>query len=122
KKRMPAWTAVLSLVTPGLGHVYAGNLRKGLSLIGIEYGVILLAGVFGILSTFYGIASFIILVVGFYIFVVVSSVRLALNNKEYQLQSFNRWYWYLAIFVAVSFIANIIFSYRGNILGYETYQ
>lgn len=122
KKRRPIWTAVLSLIMPGLGHVYAGDLKKGLSLVGIEYGVILLAGVFGILSTFYGIASLIVLAVGFYVFVVSSSVRLALKNKEYQLQSYNRWYWYLAIFVAVSFFANVLFSFRGDILGYETYR
>lgn len=122
KKRSPIWTAVLSLIMPGLGHVYAGELRKGLSLISVEYGVILLAGVFGILSTFYGIASFIVLAIGFYLFVVISSVRLALKNKEYQLQSYNRWYWYLAIFVVISVIANILLSSRGDILGYETYR
>lgn len=122
KKRRPIWTAVLSLIMPGLGHVYAGDLRKGLSLIGVEYGVILLAGVFGILSTFYGIASLIMLAIGFYVFVVISSVRIALKNKEYQLQPYNRWYWYLAVFVAVSVFANVLFSFRGEILGYETYR
>ena len=122
KKRNPTWTAILSLMAPGLGHIYAGDLRKGMSLIGIEYAVILLAGAFGILSTFYGIASLIVLVLGFYIFAVTSSVRLALKNKEYHLQSYNRGYWYLAIYVAVSIIANVIFSFRGNILGYETYR
>ncbi len=90
KNRNPAWTAVLSLIMPGLGHVYAGDLRKGMSLIGVEYAVILLAGVFGILSTFYGIASLIVFAIGFYIFVVISSVRLALKNKPYKLQPYNR--------------------------------
>ncbi|MCF6257937.1 MAG: signal peptidase I [Gammaproteobacteria bacterium] len=122
KKRSPIWTAILSLIVPGLGHVYAGSLRKGLSLIGIQYGVILLAGVFGILSIFYGAVSFIVFSIGFYIFIVISSVKLALGNKEYQLQPYNRWHWYLAIFVAVSVIANVLFSSRGNILGYETYR
>lgn len=122
KKRRPVLTAVLSLLIPGLGHIYAGNLRKGLSFIGVEYGVILLAGVFGILSTFYGLAALITLSVGFYVFVVSSSVRLALKNKEYELKSYNRWYWYLLAFVTVSVIANILFSFRGDILGYETYR
>ncbi|MCX7113019.1 MAG: signal peptidase I [Proteobacteria bacterium] len=122
KKRRPILTAVLSLIMPGLGHVYAGNLRKGLIFIGVEYGVILLAGAFGVLSTFYGIASLIVLYIGFYVFVLLSSVRLALRNKEYKLQLYNRWYWYLAIFVAVSVPANILFSFRGDVLGYETYR
>lgn len=122
KKRRPIWTAVLSLIMPGLGHVYAGELRKGLSLIGVEYGVIILAGALGALSTFYGIVSLTVLAIGFYVFVLISSVRLALKNKEYQPQSYNRWYWYLAIFVTVSVVAIFLLSFRGNILGYETYR
>ena len=122
KKRRVTITAILSLITPGLGHVYAGDLKKGLFLISIEYSVILLAGMLGVLSTFYGIASLIVLAFGFYIFVVISSVKLALKNKEYPLQSYNRWYWYLTIFVTVLVLANILFSSRGNILGYEAYR
>lgn len=121
-KRRPTSAALLSLIMPGLGHVYAGDLRRGLSLIGVEYGVILLAGVFGILSTFYGIASLILLAICFYVFVVISSVRLALINKGYQLQWYNRWYWYLAAFIAVSIFANVLFASRSDILGYETYR
>ncbi|WP_088134884.1 signal peptidase I [Vibrio gazogenes] len=122
KKRNPIWAALLSVLTPGLGHVYAGDLKKGLSLIGIEYGVILVAGIAGVLSTFYGIAALIVFFIGFYIFVIISSVRLALKNRQYPLQPYNRWYWYLAILMAVSLIANTLFSARGAILGYQTYQ
>lgn len=107
---------------PGLGHIYAGDLRKGLSLIGIEYGVILIAGIFGILSTFYGMAALIAFGVGFCIFVISSSVRLALKNREYELKSYNRWYWYILAFVTASLLANILLSFRGKILGYETYR
>ncbi|HEY8219335.1 MAG TPA: signal peptidase I [Methylobacter sp.] len=121
KKRRPILTAVLSFLMPGLGHVYAGDIRKGLLLIGAEYGVILLAGFFGILSTFYGIAALIVLAVAFYIFVISSSVRLALKNNKYKLQSYNRWYWYFLIFITVTVFTNILFSFRGEVLGYETY-
>jgi len=122
KRRRPIFTAVLSFLIPGMGHVYAGDLRKGLSLIVIEYGVILLAGFFGILSTFYGIATLMLLAIAFYVFVISSSVRLAIRNKEYQLQSYNRWYWYILIFIIITVFANVLFSYRGDILGYETYR
>ena len=122
KKRRPIWATVLSLIIPGLGHIYAGDLRKGLSLIGIEYSAIILAGILGILSTFYGIISLIIFTIGFYIFTLISSVRLALRNKEYQLQPYNRWYWYLIIFIITSVTTNTLFCFRGSILGYETYR
>jgi signal peptidase I len=122
KARRATSAAVLSLTIPGLGHIYAGDLRKGLSLIGIMYGVILLAGIFGVLSTFYGIVSLTLLAVGFYIYVASSSVKLALKNREYQLQTYNRWYWYLAIYVSVSFFADVLISHRGDIFGYEMYR
>lgn len=122
RKRRPLLAAILSFITPGVGHVYAGNAKKGLSLIGIEYGVVLLCGIAGLLSTFYGIVALVVFVVGFYIFVIVSSIRLALNSREYHLKSYNRWYWYLAIILAVAALANTLFSFRGSILGYEMYR
>ena len=122
KKIRPILTAVLSFLMPGFGHIYAGDIRKGLSLIGIEYGVILLAGALGVLSTFYGIAALIALAIGFYVYVISSSVRLAIKNKEYQLHPYNRWYWYVSIFICVSVLTNTLFLYRGDILGYETYR
>jgi len=122
ERRKPILAAILSLLMPGLGHVYAGCLKKGFLIVAIEYSLILFVGFLGILSTFYGIALTIALAAGFYIFVLISSVKLALKNKEYQLQPFNRWYWYLVILFTVSISSNILFSFRGDILGYETYQ
>ena len=52
KKRRPALAVILSFLAPGVGHIYAGNARKGFYLIGIEYGVIFLLGITGSLSTF----------------------------------------------------------------------
>ena len=121
-KRRPFLAAFLSLAMPGLGHVYAGDPKKGLSLVVIEYSVLIFAGLLGVLSTFYGIASIIILILIFYVYVVVSAVRLALKNSDYQLQSFNRWYWYVTIFLAGTVFVNLLISFRGAVLGYETYR
>lgn len=122
KKRRPTAAGLLSLLRPGLGHVYAGDLKKGMVLIFVEFATIIGAGVLGLLSTFYGFVAFILLGFVFYIYVIVSSVRLAVKNNDYHLQAFNRWYWYLAIFVVVVVFSNALIFYRGDILGYETFN
>jgi signal peptidase I len=122
KKRRPVLAAILSLIAPGVGHVYAGNAKKGLSLIGIEFLVPFLIGIAGLLSTFYGFAALIVFIIGFYIYVIVSSVRLAYKNKEYHLKAYYRWYWYLALIVAIAVLANVLIPIRGSVFGYETYH
>lgn len=57
-----------------------------------------------------------------YIYAIISSARLAHQNKEYHLKSYNRWYWYIAIIVAISISTNVLFSFRETIFGYATYH
>ena len=122
KKRHPLIAAILSLLVPGLGHIYAGNPGKGWLIIGFVAGLLLIAGLFGFLSTFYGFVSFFSILLVIYIYALVSAVRLAFKNRDYTLKSYNRWYWYLAIFVAVTLILQIIASSRGKLLGYEIFR
>jgi signal peptidase I len=122
KKRNPVLAAVLSFLAPGLGHVYAGDAKKAAVLIGIEFGAILLLGLTGLLSTFYGLVGLIAFAVVFYIYVIVSSIQLAHNRNEYQLKAYNRWYWYVGLIIVLSLLTNVIFGFRGTLLGYETYS
>lgn len=122
KKRRPVIAGLLSLVMPGLGHMYAGDLRKGLAIIGLLYGVIICGGLFGLYSTFYGIAAAIIVSLSCYVYALLSSVGLAARSRVYRVKGFNRWYWYLTFFISASLVANVLSSYRAPILGYETYR
>lgn len=122
KKRKPIVAALLSLLMPGLGHIYVGELKKGLILVGIGYSVILILGLLGFISTFYGIATLIIFTAGVYVFSIIDSARIAILKKEYQLLSYNKWYWYLAVFIVISVLANILLAFRGEVLGYQTYR
>lgn len=122
KRRNPLVAAILSLIVPGLGHVYAGRPGKGLLIICSVAGLFLVAGLFGILSAFYGIVCFYSTLILIYIFALVSAIRLARKNQDYTLKSYNRWYCYLAIVVAVTVILQIVGSARGKLLGYETFR
>lgn len=82
----------------------------------------LVGGAFGAFSTFYGILAIAFILLFFYVVSIVSAVRQARFNKEYELQWFNRWYWYLAVFVFISFVFQALFAFRGTVLGYETFR
>ena len=79
-------------------------------------------GLTGLLSTFYGIAALVVFFLCVYMYAVIGSAISAHNNREYQLQPWNRWYYYLAVSVFTIIIFNLLFLYRGTILGYETYR
>lgn len=122
KKRQPIVAFVLSVLSPGFGHVYAGDFKKGLSLLFLQYGVLFLLGKLGMLSTAYGIWFLMLFLLCLYLYAMFSAVRLALANKAYELKPYNRWYWYLTIGALVLALGQTLISYRGSMLGFELYQ
>lgn len=122
KKRSPFLAATLSVIAPGLGHIYAGSLKKGICLIIFECVILLIVGLSGILVTFHGILLFILAIFIFYLFSVISSARLALKNKQFRLKPYNRWYWYLCIWSILAIGSHLVMTYRTQLFGYQTYQ
>lgn len=122
KKRWPVLAILLSMILPGLGHLYAGNAVKALVLVALEIGVVILLGVTGLLATFNGIVALFTFFPLFYIYVIVSAGRLAYRNRDYTLKPYNRWYGYLGFFLGVNIVINVLFSYRASLLGYEMYR
>lgn len=122
KKRSAILTSLLSLMMPGLGHMYAGNIKKGLHIVVAQLSIIALLAFFGALSTFYGLLTLILSIIFIYGFALVSSLKLAHSNKHYQLKAYNRWYYYLLIFIAMTSVSGYLFTNKQQFLGYATYQ
>jgi signal peptidase I len=62
KKRKPFLAFLLSLVTPGLGQIYNGQLKKGLSyLVGLDLVYIIFSF---LLFKFYGMILYLLIMVG----------------------------------------------------------
>ncbi|WP_158601369.1 signal peptidase I [Marinomonas rhizomae] len=122
KKRSPIWALVLSVLSPGFGHVYAGNLKKGLWLFLLQTGGLFVFGKLGWLSAAYGIWFFMLFLLCLYSYAILSAVRLALANQFYELKSYNRWYCYLAILALILALGQTLISSRGALLGFELYQ
>jgi signal peptidase I len=90
------WAAVaLAMMAPGLGHVYAGEIVKGLAYF---FGVLLFApalAVAGKLPASRGVLAAVILTVlatlGLYLYSIVDAYRAARRRREhYQLRDYNR--------------------------------
>jgi len=113
KPRRPWIAALLTLLTLGLGHVYAGNPKRGLILFCI---VEILLNVLFILSIFifpeFPIFIFValnILGFAFLAFCVVDAMSIAKRNKEnYELAKYNRWYVYVGYFIILLLVSFLV--------------
>jgi signal peptidase I len=97
KKRKPILALILSLLAPGLGQIYNGQLKKGISYF-IGFYLVYLVFSF-LLLTFHGMIFYVIVTMGFFFFIVIGAFRGAKKLKAVTLKPFNKWYIYLIIFL-----------------------
>ena len=107
KRRKPWLAALLSLLEPGLGQVYNGQLKKGVAIWLAMYSVSLLIPIFKLQHTFYGLV--ISLVLGLVVIVVIAIDAFVSAKKwqDYILKPVNKWYLYI-LFVIISFALSTI--------------
>jgi len=97
KKRIPLIAALLSLVTPGLGQLYNGQILKGLFYFLVFFlGPIILV-LAGLQSQFYGLVLILLLSIGLWLFIMGEAFFSARRKKEVVLKRYNKWYVYLPI-------------------------
>lgn len=113
KPRRPWIAALLTLVTRGLGHLYSGNLRRGLILFGIDQ-LLLLSFAASILVITPNLIILTMILTGSLAFVgfcVVDAVLIARQGKaNYELKKYNRWFAYVGYFVVLSLLFSTIVS------------
>ena len=95
KKRKPILAAILSIVTPGLGQVYNGQLLKGIVFFYIPLLVLSLLALMGLKYHFYGMLVLLSFAVGAYLFIIGEAFFVARKKKEILLKSYNKWFSYL---------------------------
>lgn len=105
KRRSPFIAAVLSLITPGLGQIYNGEIRKGLIFyLALTYcfPLILLA------RLQYSFVGMIVVMIALITSCFASSVEAfftARKKEEIVLKSYSKWYFYI-LFVIIAFSIN----------------
>ncbi len=100
KKRSPVAAAFLTLLVPGLGHFYCGEIKGGFIFYILVTGMV---NVFYALIKFFPgytitiIAVFTCIPLGLY--VLIESIITALKKEQYKLQFFNKSKYYIAIII-----------------------
>ena len=112
KPRNPWIAGVLTLLTIGLGHMYSGRIQKGIRLY---LGLYILLPVCMIFLFLYPSLAVILvsLAVGFayFLYAITDSVQTAKRGRSfYQLKNYNRWYFYIAVLLAGTFVIQPVLS------------
>jgi len=121
KKRRLIVAFLLSFGFPGLGQIYNGQLRKGIFYL---VGFLLACIIFSfLLFKFYGLIFYLIIILGFFLFILIDSLLGAIKLKAIALKSYNKWYIYLIIFLLSSVVIRPLLGWtiRNNIVrAYKT--
>lgn len=113
RKRKPYIALLLSIVAPGLGHIYCGKLMKGFILLGLIYiyfPIVLLMGMAGEKSSIYYVILMASIIFSslVMIYTIIDAFFLAKREKYINPGQANR-PWVYAIIMAVAMIATWLF-------------
>jgi signal peptidase I len=118
-RRSAIVAALFSSFAIGLGHLYAGRLRRGLAFAAIFYSIVLLGALLGLWPTFRGFVGLLIALFAIYVGAIVDAARQARLRRDAPLQKHQRWYFYLAAAVVLPLLANLVFGARAILLGFD---
>lgn len=103
KRRRPRLAFVLSLLMPGLGHLYAGSPLKALRSWVIIFGLLVL-GKCTLLGWIWGLVLLLALAIGAQIYIAVDAWRLAKNTGTIALSWYQRFLVYVFVYVALALL------------------
>jgi signal peptidase I len=118
--RSPLVAVVLSLFATGLGHIYSGQLVRGLTLflVSLLFGPVIAGAAFLSPSTavLIGLLLTVLVVLGVYLYALVDAYRVARRSREhYQLRDYNRPIVYAVfILVGLPYPATVCYVLRAN--------
>jgi len=104
KRNNPFIAGILSLLAPGLGQIYNGQLRKGFILyVGYFIFVYFLLPLTSLQYTFPGLMLLICLMFVFILVIGIDAIIYAVRNKEKTLRVTKLWYFYVMLVVSLVF-------------------
>ena len=120
KPRNPFFAIILSLLFPGLGQVYNGEFRKGVLFYGLVIAFPIIFGLTRFTTFFYGLCSLIILEIFLRIYIVVDAYYRAKKQNQYNLKSYNKWFYYL--FIALIMLSILWVVDIKSMIGVESFS
>jgi signal peptidase I len=116
----PWMTALLTVLTPGLGHIYIGQARRGITLFVLVMiaDTLLMFAMMGVLARFWMFAVSLALLLGLWLFILVDATLQAYRMRN-QPQRYHRWPIYAGAFVlaCLVFAAPCIYAVHAKATG-----
>jgi signal peptidase I len=117
----PWVTALLTALTPGLGHIYIGQARRGITLFILIMiaDTLLMFAMMGVLARFWMFAVSAALLVGLWLYIMIDATLRAYRMRDYPHQRYNRWTTYAGAFVVAClvFAAPCIYAFHAKASG-----
>jgi signal peptidase I len=121
-RRKPLTAVVLSLIMPGLGHVYCGRIVKGLILAFLSS--IFIPIIFGTLSVSHSSVRIVVIIASLFASLVVELIAIIDSwytarhtTDSYTLKDYNRWYVYvLLILMSTGSSTQIAFNVKSSVI------
>ncbi|HEY6995667.1 MAG TPA: signal peptidase I, partial [Xanthobacteraceae bacterium] len=117
----PWITALLTVLTPGLGHIYLGQARRGITLFAFVMvaDTLLMFAMMGVLARFWMFAVSLGLLLGLWLFIMVDAIGRAHRMRDHPHEGYNRWTTYAGAFVlaCIIFAGPVIYAVHANASG-----
>jgi len=117
----PWVTALLTVLTPGLGHIYLGQARRGIILFVLVMiaDTLLMFAMMGVLARFWMFAVSLGLLLGLWLYIMVDAIGRAYRMRDYPHEGYNRWTTYAGAFVVacIIFAAPCVYAVHANASG-----
>jgi signal peptidase I len=117
----PWITALLTVLTPGLGHIYLGQARRGITLFVLVMiaDTLLMFAMMGVLARFWMFAVSLGLLLGLWLYIMVDAIGRAYRMRGYPHEGYNRWTTYAGAFVlaCIIFAAPCVYAVHANASG-----
>lgn len=125
-KPRKAWiSGLITLFAIGLGHIYAGEAKKGIKLYFLGQSILLLIFL-PIIYFFPAPIVFVLAVLSgllFLIYCIIDAVKISKKKRiTYTLKRYNKWYVYLACLVLTCFIIEPLISTSIKVFLFQAYK
>jgi len=122
KNRNPFFSSFLSLLVPGLGQLYNGELNKAVIFYLAQFALFIPLFAISLQYTPRGLFIILLIVVLFYFFAMGEATLQSFIKKSVDLKPYNKWYVYVLIIIIANLIAggfNTVF--RQSLIGIKPF-
>ena len=122
KKRNPIFSSLLSLLVPGLGQLYNGELKKAAIFYLAQFAIFVSLFIFGIQYSPKGLFIIVLIIAFFYFFVMGEATLRSLIVKTIVPKPFNKWYVYCLIIISANLISwGFNSAFRQSLIGIKPF-